>query len=192
MALNQIKSNQPRLVLGVTGSIAAFRAADLASALTQAGIQVDVVMTREARKFITALTLESLSKRPVITVEEEPIIEGIPAHIALADAADLVLVAPVTANVLAQTALGLAGDVLTSLLLATRAPIWMAPAMNGKMWEHPATILNVQTLRSRGVEFIGPDTGLLACGYEGSGRMATVQEITQKVTSFLLCSSAKI
>ncbi len=185
MALNDLKSNPPHLVLGVTGSIAAFRAADLASALSQAGIQVDVVMTREATRFITALTLESLSKRPVITVEDEPIIEGIPAHIALADSADLVLVAPVTANVLAQTALGLAGDVLTSLLLATRAPIWMAPAMNGKMWEHPATVLNVQTLKGRGVEFIGPDTGLLACGYEGSGRMATVAEISQKVVAFL-------
>ena len=185
MASKELKLDQPRLVLGVTGSIAAFRAADLASQISQAGIRVDVVMTREATKFITPLTLESLSKHPVITVEDEPIIEGIPAHIALADSADLVLVAPVSANVLAQAALGLAGDVLTSLLLATRAPIWMAPAMNGKMWEHPATVLNVQTLKSRGVEFIGPDSGLLACGYEGSGRMATVAEISQKVIAFL-------
>ncbi|MES2310410.1 MAG: flavoprotein [Verrucomicrobiota bacterium] len=180
-----MKSDRPRLVLGVTGSIAAFRSADLTSALTQAGICVDVVMTREATKFITALTLESLSKRPVITVEDEPILEGIPAHIALADSADLVLVAPASANLIAQAALGLSGEVLTSLLLATRAPIWMAPAMNGKMWEHPATVLNVSTLKSRGVQWIGPESGLLACGYEGTGRMATVAEISQRVIDFL-------
>lgn len=179
------QSHSPRLVLGVTGSIAAFRAADLASSLTQSGIQVDVVMTREAARFVTPLTLHSLSKRPVITPEDEPIVDGIPAHIYLADQADLVLVAPATANVIAQTALGLAGDVLGSLLLATRAPIWIAPAMNGKMWEHPATQQHVQTLTSRGVEWIGPDRGLLACGYEGNGRLAPISEIAEKVVQFL-------
>lgn len=185
MASPGLPSNSPKLVLGVTGSIAAFRAADLVSHLTQAGIQVDVVMTREAQRFITPLTFHSLSKRSVVTPEEEPIINGIPAHIYLADEADLVLVAPASANLIAQASLGLAQDVLTSLLLATRAPIWMAPAMNGKMWEHSATVQHVEVLKKRGVEWIGPDSGLLACGYEGNGRLAPLSEITQKVIAFL-------
>lgn len=175
-----------RILLGVTGSIAAYKAAELASALTQAGARVDVVMTAEAQRFIGPLTFAALTHRAVITDlwdEEQP---ERPTHIELADAADLVLVAPATAHLLAQAALGLAPDALTAILLATPAPIAMAPAMNGKMWLHPATQANAETLRSRGVEIWGPDEGLLACGYEGVGRMLAVPELLARVEGFFL------
>jgi phosphopantothenoylcysteine synthetase/decarboxylase len=106
---------------------------------------------------------------------------GRPTHIELADAADLVLVAPATAHLIAQYAHGLAPDALTAILLATRAPVWIAPAMNGHMWEHPATRANVALLESRGVVFIGPDRGMLACGYEGLGRLWPVADIARRV-----------
>lgn len=166
------------ILLGVTGSIAACKAADLASQLTKAGAEVHCVMTAEACEFITPLTLQTLSRHPVTTslFKESPG-EWQPGHIALADRADLFLVAPATAHVIARMALGLADDALTCIALATRAPILMAPAMNGNMWLHPATTAHVKTLRSRGVHFTGPAEGLLACGYEGVGRMIEVQEI---------------
>jgi phosphopantothenoylcysteine synthetase/decarboxylase len=171
----------PRLVLGVTGSISAYRAADLASILTKAGVEVDIVVTREGLKFVTALTLQTLSRRPVYTDDTPDGVDGRPTHIGLADDADGVLVAPATANVIAQYALGLAPDLLTSLLLATPAPVWVAPAMNGKMWHHPAVQANVKVLSKRGVEFIGPDAGLLACGYEGIGRLWPVDKISVEI-----------
>jgi phosphopantothenoylcysteine decarboxylase len=174
-----------RVVLGVTGSIAASRAAELASGLTKAGVLVDVVMTAEAQRFISALTFTALTHRPVVTDLWDEAQGGKPTHIDLADAADLVVVAPATAHLLAQHACGLAPDALTAILLATRAPILMAPAMNGKMWEHPATQTNVGVLKKRGVEFIGPDRGLLACGYEGVGRLWPHEKITQRVLQML-------
>ncbi len=179
------RSGKKSLVLGVTGSIAAFRAAEIASCLTKAGIGVDVVMTAEAVKFITPLTFTSLTRRPVVTGSEEDVRDGQPTHIHLADRADLVLVAPATAHFLAQHAHGLAGDVLTSLTLATRAPLVVAPAMNGKMWLHPATQDNAALLQKRGVRFIGPDKGLLACGYEGIGRMWPAAQIAEEVLKLL-------
>ncbi len=169
------------IVLGVTGSIAAYKAADLASRLTQQKCNVRVVMTAEAQRFITPLPFKTLSRNPVITdlYDEE---EGWkPAHIRLADEADLLLIAPATANVIAKLAHGLANDALSCLALALnpKAKVLIAPAMNGQMWLHPATQQNVATLKKRGVEFIGPEAGMLACGYEGLGRLWPVEEIVE-------------
>jgi phosphopantothenoylcysteine synthetase/decarboxylase len=174
-----------RIVLGVTGSIAAYRAADLASLLTKEGHELDVVLTDEALRFITALTFEALTRRPVYTRDNDGMRDGQPAHISLADRADLVVVAPATAHLLAQMAHGLAPDLLTSLLLATPAPVLVAPAMNGKMWHHPATQENVLLLRKRGVEFLGPEAGLLACGYEGLGRLWPVADLAREISARL-------
>jgi phosphopantothenoylcysteine synthetase/decarboxylase len=174
-----------RIVLGVTGSIAAYRAAELASTLTKEDIEVDVVLTDEALRFITALTFNALTKRDVYTRENDGMRDGQPAHISLADHADLVVIAPATAHLIAQLAHGLAPDLLTSILLATPAPVIIAPAMNGKMWHHPATQDNVNLLRKRGVDFIGPEEGLLACGYEGLGRLWPVADIAREISSRL-------
>ncbi len=172
-------STSKNIVLGVTGSIAAHRAADLASLLTKAGHHVRVVMTADAQRFITPLPFKTLSRHPVITdlYDEE---EGWkPTHIRLADEADLLLVAPATANVIAKLAHGLADDSLTCIALALnpKAKILLAPAMNGKMWLHAATQENVATLKARGVAFIGPEEGMLSCGYEGLGRLWPVDQI---------------
>lgn len=175
----------PNVVLGVSGSIAAYRAADIASQLTKRGCEVHVVMTHDAQEFITPLTLQVLSKHPVTTSLYDEKQSWHPGHIELADNADLLLVAPATANVVAKFALGLADDTLSAIALATRAPILMAPAMNGKMWTHPATEQNAATLRSRGVEFIGPEEGMLACGYEGIGRLWPVEGIVEKAMAML-------
>jgi phosphopantothenoylcysteine decarboxylase len=176
------------LLLGVTGSIAAYKAADLASKLKKAGHDVFCVMTKDAAHFITPLTLETLSQHPV-TLDLFEAGEGDwrPSHLQLADTADLLLIAPATANVIAKLALGLADDALSTIALALRpeAKVLVAPAMNGKMWLHPATQANVKTLQARGVEFIGPDKGLLACGYEGIGRLWDVDKITERILKLL-------
>ena len=173
-------NKEKTILLGVSGSIAAYRAADLASALTKEGYVVHAVLTKEATHFVTPLVLQTLTHQPVtVNLAEEA--ADRPTHIALADKADLVVVAPATANLIAQAALGLAPDALTSILLATRAPILMAPAMNGKMWLHPAIQMHATTLQKRGVEFIGPEEGLLACGYEGLGRLWPVEKIFEMV-----------
>lgn len=180
-------SARRNVVLGVTGSIAAHKAADLASQLTKQGLNVNVVMTADAQRFITPLPFKTLSRNPVVTdlYDEE---EGWkPTHIRLADEADLLLIAPATANVIAKLAHGLADDALTCIALALnpKARILVAPAMNGKMWLHPATQLNVNTLKGRGVEFIGPEEGMLSCGYEGIGRLWPVEKIAAQVTELL-------
>jgi len=180
-----MKKKPGRIVLGITGSIAAYRAAELASTLSKEGVEVDVVLTEEALRFITPLTFAALTRRDVYTRENDGMRDGQPAHISLADQADLVVVAPATAHLIAQLAHGLAPDLLTSLLLATPAPVVIAPAMNGKMWHHPATQDNVKLLRKRGVKFIGPEAGLLACGYEGLGRLWPVPEIAREIFSRL-------
>lgn len=171
-----------KIILGVTGSIAAHRAVDLASLLVKAGHDVHVVLTRDAQRFITPLPFKTLSRNPAITdlYDEE---EGWkPAHIRLADEADLLLIAPVTANTMAKLALGIADDALSCIALALneRARVLMAPAMNGRMWQHAATQQHARTLRGRGVEFIGPEEGLLACGYEGVGRLWPVDAIARR------------
>lgn len=173
------------IVLGVTGSIAAYKAADLTSQLTKLGHEVHVVMTRDATEFITPLTLQVLSRHPVTTDLYDEKADWYPGHIELADNADLVVVAPATANVIAKFTHGLADDTLGAIHLATLAPVLIAPAMNGKMWQHPATQENVATLKKRGVEFIGPEKGLLACGYEGIGRLWPVEGIVEAITSTL-------
>jgi phosphopantothenoylcysteine decarboxylase len=175
------------IVLGVTGSIAAHKAADLASLLTKQDCAVRVVMTADAQRFITPLPFKTLSRHPVITdlYDEE---EGWkPTHIKLADEADLLLIAPATANVLAKMAHGIADDALTCVALALnpKAKILIAPAMNGKMWLHPATQQNVTTLKSRGAEFIGPEEGLLSCGYEGLGRLWPVEKVAARALELL-------
>jgi phosphopantothenoylcysteine synthetase/decarboxylase len=175
------------VVLGVTGSIAAYKAADLTSRLAKEGAAVNVVMTADAQRFITPLAFKTLSRRPVVTdlYDEE---EGWkPTHIRLADEADLLLIAPATANVLAKITHGIADDALTCIALALnrKAKILIAPAMNGKMWLHPATQNNVQTLRSRGVEFIGPEEGMLSCGYEGIGRLWNIDGIAARALELL-------
>ncbi len=167
----------PVIILGVTGSIAAYKAADIASQLVKGGAKVYVVMTQHACDFITPLTMQTLSRNPVVTSAQDAQTNWKPGHIDLADRATLLLIAPATANVIAELAHGLAGNPLTEIALATRAPLLIAPAMNGKMWEHPATQANVSLLKTRGAEFVGPEAGILACGYEGLGRLATVAEI---------------
>lgn len=180
-------SQGKNIVLGVTGSIAAYKAADLTSLLTKQGCDVRVVMTADALRFITAVPFKTLSRHPVVTdlYDEE---EGWqPAHIKLADEADLLLIAPATANTIAKLALGLANDALSCVALALnpRAKMLVAPAMNGKMWLHPATQQNAATLRSRGVEFIGPEKGLLSCGYEGLGRLWPVEKVAARALALL-------
>ena len=173
------------VVLGVTGSIAAYKSAELASLLVKQGHDVFVVMTHDAAEFITPLTLQTLSKNPVTTSFFDEKENWRPGHIELADRANLLLIAPATANVIAELAHGLASHPLTAIALATRAPILLAPAMNGKMWEHPATRASVALLKSRGVDFIGPEEGMLACGYEGLGRLWKVEDIAFRA-EFLL------
>jgi len=180
-------SKSKNIVLGVTGSIAAHKAADLASLLNKAGHNVRVVMTTDAQRFITPLPFKTLSRNPVITdlYDEE---EGWkPTHIRLADEADLLLIAPATANVIAKLATGLTDDALTCIALALnpKAKILLAPAMNGKMWLHVATQENVATLKSRGAEFIGPEEGMLSCGYEGIGRLWPVDQIATRAQELL-------
>jgi phosphopantothenoylcysteine decarboxylase len=178
-------------VLGVTGSIAACKSAELASLLVKQGHDVFVVMTKDATEFITALTLQTLSKNPVMTSFYDEKDNWRPGHIQLADRASLLLIAPATANVIAELAHGLASHPLAAIALATRAPILIAPAMNGKMWDHPATQENVATLRARGVEFIGPESGMLACGYEGLGRLWKIDDIAFRA-EFLLVAQDKL
>ena len=177
------------ILLGITGSIAAYKAADIASQLTKLEHEVTCVLTKEALEFVTPLTLRTLSRRPVISdlfAEKEG---WQPGHIHLADNADLLLIAPATAQILAALAHGFANDALTAIALATRAPLLIAPAMNGKMWEHPATQANVKLLQERGAQFIEPAEGLLACGYEGVGRLAPVEEIVAAAQTKLHAAS---
>jgi phosphopantothenoylcysteine decarboxylase len=172
------------IILGVTASIAAYKAADIASKLTKQDRSVHVVMTAGATQFITPLTLQTLSRHPVTTNIFDEKVSWNPGHIELADSADLVLIAPATADILAKLAHGFADDALTSIVLATEAPLLIAPAMNGKMWMHPATVANVALLRERGADFIGPEKGMLACGYEGIGRLWPVDEIVAKALEY--------
>ena len=175
----------PVIILGVTGSIAAYKAAEIASLLVKGGAEVHVVMSGHACDFITPLTMQTLSRNPVVTAAWNAQTNWKPGHIDLADRADLLLIAPATANVIAELAHGLAGHPLPEIALATLAPLLIAPAMNGKMWQHAATQANVATLKGRGAEFIGPDAGLLACGYEGLGRLADVAAIASRALALV-------
>jgi phosphopantothenoylcysteine decarboxylase/phosphopantothenoylcysteine decarboxylase/phosphopantothenate--cysteine ligase len=171
------------ILLGITGSIAAYKAADLASQLVKRGHEVHAVMTRCAGEFIAPLTLQTLTRNPVLLSLEDEKHSWKPGHIELADRAGLLLVAPATANCLGLFAHGLAPDSLSSIYLALprTTPVLLAPAMNGKMWLHPATRRNVEILRADGCRFVGPAEGDLACGYQGQGRLADVEEILAAV-----------
>lgn len=173
------------IILGITGGIAAYKAATLCSRLVGLGASVRVIMTEGATKFITPLTLQTISRHPVATDVFDERDASIVQHIDWADAADLIVVAPATANILSKMANGLADDMLSTTLLAVTAPVLVAPAMNVHMWEHPAVIDNVNKLASRGVTFVEPGTGQLACGYVGKGRLAEPDEIAEAVVAML-------
>ncbi|MGA2985729.1 MAG: bifunctional phosphopantothenoylcysteine decarboxylase/phosphopantothenate--cysteine ligase CoaBC [Terriglobia bacterium] len=175
-----------RIALGVSGGIAAYKAAELARLLQDKGLDVQVVMTRNACEFITPLTFAALSGHKVITemfgeAGGASNVESAIEHIAVAHAIDAFVIAPATANVLAKMAHGIADDFLTTLCVATKAPLLVAPAMNVNMWEHPATQQNLETLRRRGVRVVNPDEGYLACGMTGAGRMASPDCVAQAV-----------
>lgn len=180
-----LKSLQGKtIILGITGGIAAYKGAALTSKLTQKGAEVHVIMTASAKQFITELTLQSLSKQRVYSDTFQERDPSSISHIDLADAADLVLVAPATANIIAKMAHGLADDMLSTTLLATTAPVMVAPAMNVHMYQHPAVLANINTLHSRGVKFIEPGEGLLACGYVGKGRLEEPEAIVSVVENY--------
>jgi phosphopantothenoylcysteine decarboxylase/phosphopantothenate--cysteine ligase len=172
-----------RVALGVTGGVAAYKAAELVRRLQQEKMDVQVVMTRAACEFITPLTFAALTGQKVITgmfgadASAAPNVESAIEHIAIAQRIDLLLIAPATADILAKLAHGIADDFLTTLYLATKAPVVVAPAMNVNMWEHPATQQNVGTLRGRGVHVVDPSEGYLACGMTGAGRLAPLEAI---------------
>jgi len=170
------------IVLGVCGSIAAHRAVDLCSLLVNGGAEVNVVMTADAQRFVTPLPFKTMSRNPVVTDLYDDEEGWRPAHIRLAEEASLLLIAPCTANVLSKLANGQADDALSCIALALRADaeLMVAPAMNGRMWAHPATQDNVAKLVKRGAEFIGPGEGQLACGYEGLGRLWEIGSIANQ------------
>ncbi|AEI44434.1 bifunctional phosphopantothenoylcysteine decarboxylase/phosphopantothenate--cysteine ligase CoaBC [Paenibacillus mucilaginosus] len=172
------------IVLGVCGGIAAYKAAALCSRLTQAGAKVRVIMTESAAKFIAPLTFQALSRHEVAVDTFDEKDPSVIMHIDLADSADAVIVAPATANLIGKMALGLADDMLSTTLLATEAPVFVAPAMNVHMYAHPAVQANLQTLAARGVRFIEPGVGQLACGYVGKGRLAEPEEIAAVLHRF--------
>ena len=165
------------IVLGVTGSIAAYKAVELASKLTQEGARVNVVMTSSAQAFVTPMTFRTVTQQPVVTEMFDPASEFSAAHIALAERADVVVVAPATANVMAKLACGIADDMLCCTVLATKAPVIVAPAMHSNMYENQVTQENVSKLKARGFTFVGPAYGRLAGGAHGLGRFAEIEEI---------------
>lgn len=175
------------IVLGITGSIAAFKAAGVASRLVKLGHEVHCVCTPAALQFVTPLTLMTLSRNPVISTFEEETGSWVPVHIDLAQRADVLAIVPATANTMACMAQGLAPNTLTSLYLAYRGPVLIFPAMNGLMWEHPATQANARLLAERpGHRIIGPaESGVLACGAEGKGRLADEDSIITAITEAL-------
>jgi phosphopantothenoylcysteine decarboxylase/phosphopantothenate--cysteine ligase len=173
-----------QIVVGITGGIAAYKAADLVRQFRKRDAAVDVIMTRNAQHFVTPLTFQTISCHPVFTDlfgNYQPEI----SHIALADKADILIIAPATANIIAKIASGLADDLLSTVALATTAPLLIAPAMNTKMWENPITQDNVKKLKERTITIVDPSTGELACGYEGKGRLAEIEDIVDKTLDIL-------
>ncbi len=173
------------IVVGVTGGIAAYKACELVSRLVKQGADVRVIMTRNATEFVQPLTFQSLSHNPVSVDTFENIQTWEIEHVALAQRAHLFAIAPATANVMAKLACGIADDMLTTTVLATRAPVLLAPAMNTGMWENPATQHNLEILKSRGVHIAYPGTGLLACGASGAGRMSEPAELVEAISELL-------
>jgi phosphopantothenoylcysteine decarboxylase/phosphopantothenate--cysteine ligase len=180
-----------RILVAVGGGIAAYKAPELVRALRRAGQKVRCVLTPAAQRFVTPLVLQTVSGEPVRSELFDPLEEGRIDHITLADWAELVVVAPATADLLARMRHGIADDLVTTLLLATRAPVLVAPAMNVNMWSHPATRENAAALRERGVRFVGPEAGELACGWEGPGRMAEPAAIVEAALLALAAPSLR-
>ena len=174
-----------RIVLGVCGSIASYKAADVASKLTQAGALVDVILTDAAQRFVAPLTFRALTQRPVYTDMYDPQSSLAEEHVELARAADALVIAPASATTIARIAFGLADDMLALTALATTAPIVVAPAMDGQMWEHPATRANVATLRGRGALIAGPEEGRLASGRLGAGRLIETAQLLGAISQAL-------
>ena len=173
------------IVVGVSGGIAAYKAAELVRLLVTAGAKVRVMMTRNAAEFITPLTLQTLSANPVATDTFSLTQESEIGHIRLADSADAIVIAPATSNIIAKAAVGIADDIVTTVLLAAQCPIAFAPAMNVHMYEHPTVAENLAKLRSRGVTVIEPGSGALACGYEGQGRLVEPPIIVEELARML-------
>lgn len=177
--------NEKTFVLGIGGGIAAYKCCELVRLLVQAGAKVHILLTQAAKKFVAPLTLQTLSKNPVhsdlfdLTQEQEI------GHITLADQADLIVVAPATADLIAKAALGLANDFLTTVLLASRAPALFCPSMNTNMWQHKATKANVARLKELGYHLLEPEEGELACGWEGKGRLVEPAKILTRMQELL-------
>lgn len=180
------------ILLGVTGGIAAYKSADLCSKLVQTGAAVTVIMTAAAEKFIGATTFQALTNRPVYRTAFDPIEHYRGEHIGLAQRAHLIVVAPATADFMAQAAHGFAGDLLSTALLVATCPVMMAPAMNADMWAKPAVQRNVMQLKQDGVQLIAPGEGWLSCGQVGPGRMAEPAEILKSIEHFFAGSSPSL
>src|SRR3954471_8412099 len=177
-----------KIALGVTGGIAAYKAAEILRLLQDRGFQVQVVMTRAAQEFVRPLTFAALSGQKVITdmfAGHEPNVDSAVEHISVSESIDALVVAPATADALAKFAHGIADDFLSTLYLATKAPVIVAPAMNVNMWNHPATQENLATLRARGVRVVEPGSGYLACGMVGAGRLAEPAAIADELMRLL-------
>jgi len=179
-----MKKNR-RVILGVTGSIAAYKACEITSLLRKAGLEVQVLLTEEAKEFVTPLTLQTLSGNRVITDMFDSPEEWDPVHTSLADSASIVLIAPATANIIGKLACGICDDILSCVVMATRAPVLIAPAMNDKMYTHDIVQENIAKLKKAGYKFIGPVKGRLACGYEGMGCLADAQAIANEAKRLL-------
>jgi phosphopantothenoylcysteine decarboxylase/phosphopantothenate--cysteine ligase len=173
------------IILAVTGGIAAYKSADICSKLIQRGAGVTVVMTKDAEKFITPLTFQALSARPVHTDIFNLLDSSDPQHISLTERADLMLVAPATANMLAKVAHGLTDDLVSLMISAAACPVIFCPSMNNRMWENPINQENVSKLANLGYTFLGPDSGWLACRNVGAGRLSDPQSIIDEVTKML-------
>ncbi len=173
-----------KVLLGVCGGIAAYKACELVRRLSDLGAEVHVILTASTQQFVTPLTFQSLTQHPVHTDLFNLTEESEMSHIKLADEADLVVIAPATADILAKMAVGLANDLLTTALLVTRAPVFVAPSMNVNMWEKEIVQKNLQTLRERGYHIIDPEEGTLACGMEGKGRLAETETILKALQDF--------
>lgn len=182
--------SEVHLLLGISAGIAAYKSAELTRLLVTAGVSVQVVMTRAAQQFITPLTLQALSGREVRSELFDPSAEAAMGHIELARWADLIVIAPASADLMARLAHGMADDLLSTLCLASTAPLWLAPAMNQQMWEHAATQANVATLQQRQVRMLGPDSGDQACGETGPGRMQQPADIASAILAHFDLASA--
>lgn len=178
--------NKTQIVLGICGGIAAYKCCELVRLLVKDGMDVHCVLTKAGAQFVTSLTFQTLSGNPVYTemfnlTEEQEI-----GHISLADRADIVLVAPATADIIAKVAAGICDELLTCVICATKAPVVFAPSMNANMWANRITQGNISRLRECGYHFIEPEEGMLACGYEGKGRLPEPETILKHVKSFLI------